>query len=110
MSTSPLIPGCVVQARPICYMIMEDEKGLDEKVLAVNAKDAHFSDIKTMKDLHEHTLREIAEFFSTYKRLEKDKWAKVGGWKGTEETYALIKQSHENYKKQFELAVSNADS
>jgi len=52
MSTCPLIPGCVVQARVICYMIMEDEKGQDEKVLAVNVKDAHFEQVKTMRDLH----------------------------------------------------------
>ena len=82
-------------------MIMEDEKGMDEKVLAVNAKDAHFLQINSMKDLREHTLREIAEFFSTYKKLEKDKWVKIGGWKGTDDTIELIKQSHENYKKQF---------
>jgi len=109
MSTSPLLPGCVVNCRPICYMVMEDEKGMDEKVLAVNAKDAHYMDIKTMKDLHEHTLREIAEFFATYKKLEKDKWAKVGGWRGTEDTLALIKQSHDNYNKQFELELSQAE-
>ena len=98
MTTAPLVPGCVVQARLICYMVMEDEKGLDEKVLAVNAKDAHFSQIKSMKDLQEHTLREIAEFFSTYKRLEKDKWAKVGGWLGTEDTLELVKKVHANYR------------
>lgn len=110
MSTSPLLPGCVVQCRPICYMVMEDEKGMDEKVLAVNVKDAHYSDIHTMKDLHEHTLREIAEFFATYKKLEKDKWAKVGGWLGTEDTMKLIKEAHENYKRQFELEMANADA
>ena len=98
MSTCPLVPGCVVQARLICYMVMEDEKGMDEKVLAVNAKDAHFEEIKTMRDLHEHPLREIAEFFSTYKSMEKNKWAKVGGWRGTEDTYALVKTTHENWK------------
>jgi inorganic pyrophosphatase len=106
MTTSPLIPGCVVQARPVAVMIMEDEKGQDEKVLAVNAKDAHFGQIKSMKDVPEHTLREISEFFSTYKRLEKDKWAKVQGWKGLEECLELIKKTHENYKSKMEAAVN----
>ncbi len=105
MSTSPLLPGCVVYARPICYMIMEDEKGTDEKVLAVNAKDAHYGEIHTMKDIHEHTLREVAEFFASYKKLEKDKWAKIGGWHGTEDTLQLIKSSHDNYKKQMGLRI-----
>ncbi len=92
IGTSPLVPGCVVKIRPLAYMIMEDEKGLDEKVLAVLAKDAHYSEWKTMRDIPEHKLREIAHFFETYKALEKGKWAKVGGWKGTEDTYELIKK------------------
>lgn len=101
MSTAPLVPGCVVVARPICYMVMEDEKGLDEKVLAVNVKDAHFQHINTMEDLHEHTLLEISEFFATYKRLEKNKWVKIGGWHGTEETRKLVETAHATFLKQF---------
>ena len=42
-------------------------------------------------------LREIAHFFGTYKALEKKKWAKVGGWKGTEDTLELIEQTHQMY-------------
>ncbi|KAH9261537.1 hypothetical protein BASA81_000193 [Batrachochytrium salamandrivorans] len=101
MSTAPLIPGCVVRAIPIAYLIMVDEKGQDEKVLAVNAKDAHFKGIRTMADLNQHTLDEIAEFFTTYKNLEKGKWAQVGGWHGTEETHQLIRDTHANFLKQF---------
>jgi inorganic pyrophosphatase len=86
----------------------EPTTGMDEKVLAVNAKDAHFEEIKSMRDLHEHPLREIAEFFSTYKSLEKNKWAKVGGWRGTEDTYSLVKLTHETWKKKFEAAVNDA--
>lgn len=79
--------------------MMEDEKGQDEKVLAVNVKDAHYSDIMEMKDMREHIYNEISEFFTSYKTLEKGKFAKVTGWRGTEETMELIRQSHENYKK-----------
>ena len=64
-------------------MIMEDEKGLDEKVLAVPVNDPRFDEYRTLRDVPEHLLREIAHFFSTYKALEKKKWAKVGGWKVT---------------------------
>ena len=106
MSTAPMIPGCVVQVRIICHMIMEDEKGQDEKVLAVNARDAHFAHIKTMNDVFPHTLREVAEFFATYKRLEKDKWAKVGGWLPTEDTLELVKKTHENYKAKMSATMS----
>mmetsp|Transcript_5528 Transcript_5528/g.11369 ORF Transcript_5528/g.11369 Transcript_5528/m.11369 type:complete len:247 (+) Transcript_5528:167-907(+) len=94
MGTQPLVPGCICKARPIAYMVMEDEKGMDEKVLAVLANDAMFSDVHTLEDLPSHKLREISHFFETYKALERNKWAKVGEWHGTEETYELIKRSH----------------
>mmetsp|Transcript_46316 Transcript_46316/g.144900 ORF Transcript_46316/g.144900 Transcript_46316/m.144900 type:complete len:248 (+) Transcript_46316:95-838(+) len=97
MCDGELVPGCIVECRPICYMVMEDEKGMDEKVLAVPIKDPRFKDVKTMGDLPEHTLREIAHFFETYKALEKSKWAKVGGWKGTEDTEQLILETHRTY-------------
>lgn len=93
-----LVPGSVVDVRAIGYMIMEDEKGLDEKVLAVPTNDPRFDEYKTLRDVPEHLLREIAHFFETYKALEKKKWAKVGGWKGTEDTLILIEQTHKNYK------------
>jgi inorganic pyrophosphatase len=76
---------------------MEDEKGLDEKVLAVCSKDPRYAEVKTLRDLPEHTLREIAHFFETYKSLEKKKWVKIGGWKGTEDTLALIEETHRTY-------------
>jgi inorganic pyrophosphatase len=77
--------------------VMEDEKGLDEKVLAVCSKDPRYEEVKTLRDLPEHTLREIAHFFETYKSLEKKKWVKIGGWKGTEDTLALIEETHRTY-------------
>ena len=92
------IPGAIVDVRPLGYMIMEDEKGLDEKVLAVPVHDPRFEEYKTLRDVPEHLLREIAHFFSTYKALEKKKWAKVGGWKGTEDTLILLEETHDAYK------------
>jgi len=92
-----LVPGAIVDVRAIGYMIMEDEKGLDEKVLAVPVTDPRFDEYKTLRDVPEHLLREIAHFFGTYKALEKKKWAKVGGWKGTEDTLLLIEQTHTAY-------------
>mmetsp|Transcript_8988 Transcript_8988/g.14565 ORF Transcript_8988/g.14565 Transcript_8988/m.14565 type:complete len:280 (-) Transcript_8988:636-1475(-) len=83
MGDLPLVPGSLVDVRPIAYMVMEDEKGMDEKVLAVVNKDPHYVEMKTLRDVPEHVLREIAHFFQTYKALEKRKWVKVGGWKGT---------------------------
>eukprot|EP00301_Raphidiophrys_heterophryoidea_P023052 c7055_g1_i1.p1 GENE.c7055_g1_i1~~c7055_g1_i1.p1 ORF type:complete len:257 (-),score=75.68 c7055_g1_i1:74-817(-) len=97
MGDSPIAPGSVVHARPIAYMVMEDEKGKDEKVLAVSAKDPFFENIKTLSDLSEPTLRQITQFFETYKALEKGKWVKVGGWKTTSETHELLAHTHNQY-------------
>lgn len=102
MGTSPLIPGCVVWVRPLCYMVMEDEKGMDEKVLGVIEKDAQYYDWNKMGDIPAHKLREISHFFETYKALEKNKWSKVGGWKPTADTYDLIQTTHKNYLKSLE--------
>ena len=92
-----LIPGCIVDVRAVGYMIMEDEKGLDEKVLAVPTHDPRFADVRSLRDVPDHLLREIAHFFGTYKALEKKKWAKVGGWKGTSDTIDLIEDTHTAY-------------
>ena len=80
-------------------MLMQDEKGLDEKVLAVPVNDPRFSEYRTLRDIPEHLLREIAHFFGTYKALEKEKWSKIGGWKGTEDTRLLLEQTHAAYVK-----------
>jgi len=97
MCDGELVPGCVVNVRPICYMIMEDEKGLDEKVLAVVDKDPRLNEIMTIDDIPKHIIDEITNFFETYKILEKDKWVKVGDWKDKTETYNLIELSHKKY-------------
>lgn len=97
MNTSPLVPGCMVYIRPLGYLIMEDEKGRDEKVLAVSSKDPHWNDFLTLEDVPKHKLMEITQFFQTYKALEKNKWVKVEGWKGTEDTYKLINDCENKY-------------
>lgn len=97
IGTAPLMPGCVVHCRPICHLLMEDEKGMDEKVLAVLSNDPHYEEYQAMRDIPTHKLREVSAFFETYKQLESKKWAKVLGWKGTAETHQLVEESHKNY-------------
>ncbi|CAM9128221.1 unnamed protein product [Phaeothamnion confervicola] len=97
LGTSALQPGSIVDVIPIAYMLMEDEKGLDEKVLAVPAKDPRFAEIRSLRDVPEHYLREISHFFETYKALERQKWVRVGGWKGTEDTHNLIRSTHKAF-------------
>lgn len=76
---------------------MEDEKGKDEKLLAVAEKDPHYSHINNMDDIPVHILKEISQFFETYKKLEKDKWVKVGGWKNKDDAIELINKTHDFY-------------
>ena len=78
-------------------MVMEDEKGRDEKLLAVAEKDPHYNHIKKMEDIPEHKLKEISQFFETYKTLEKEKWAKVGGWENKDKAIELIENTHRIY-------------
>jgi inorganic pyrophosphatase len=78
--TEPTFPGCVIVSRPVGVMEMEDEKGLDDKVLAVPKDDPRFARIKDLKDVPPHILKEVAHFFEIYKALEPGKWTKVRKW------------------------------
>ena len=98
LSNHSLQPGSIAYVRPICYMNMTDEKGKDEKLLAVLDKEPYFKDFKTMIDISQHKLNEIKEFFNTYKNLEKDKWTIIEEWNDISKTIKLIEDTHENYK------------
>lgn len=75
----PTFPGCHIIARPIGVLDMRDEKGPDQKILAVPIGDPRFSEIFDLRDIGQHWLREIENFFQTYKALEP-KWTEVVGW------------------------------
>jgi inorganic pyrophosphatase len=102
--THPTFPGCVIKARPIGVIKLEDEHGEDSKVLAVAVEDPVYSyDHVCMgiRDVPTHVLREIREFFETYKRLEPGKWVKVKGWGDAKEAKEMITKAVEAYKKKF---------
>jgi inorganic pyrophosphatase len=75
----PTFPGCHLFARPIGVLHMVDDKGPDEKILAVPVGDPRFDDIFDLSDLHNHWLKEIENFFATYKLLE-EKDTDLLGW------------------------------
>jgi inorganic pyrophosphatase len=87
----PTFPGCHILARPIGVLDMRDEKGPDQKILAVPVGDPRFSGIFDLNDIGQHWLREIENFFQTYKALE-DKWTDVVGW---ENAAAAVRVIHE---------------
>jgi len=101
LSTYPTFPGCVVKARPVGLIVMEDEAGLDDKIIAVPVKDPRFSKIKSVKDIPEHTLKEVQEFFETYKRLEPDKFVKFKKIEDISSAKKTILHGIESYKKKF---------
>ncbi|MFN5856333.1 MAG: inorganic diphosphatase [Pseudanabaenaceae cyanobacterium] len=88
----PTFPGCVIPARPIGMLIMVDGGDLDEKILCVPAKDPRYTNVKTLADIAPHRLDEIAEFFRTYKNLEK-KVTEIRGWEGIDAVQALVAKS-----------------
>ena len=87
----PTFPGCRVKIRPIGVLLMRDEKGIDEKILAVPVAEPRFDEIHDIKDVQKHWLLEIENFFNTYKLLE-DKETQVEGWKGAREAKAVLKR------------------
>jgi len=75
-----LIPGCIVSARPVAVLKMEDEKGEDDKIVAVLMDDPRMEEIQSLDSIPKHSLREIEEFFDTYKHLERGKTTHIVGW------------------------------
>jgi inorganic pyrophosphatase len=86
----PTFPGCVVPSRPIGTLLMRDERGDDEKILAVPVGDPRFDEVRGLRDLAKHWLREIETFFATYKELEANKAAQVEGWHDADAAWKLI--------------------
>ncbi len=94
----PTFPGCVVPVRPVGVLIMRDEKGEDEKVLAVPVGDPRFKDVNTLEDLPAHLLREIEHFFKVYKDLE-GKRTEVDGWQDAAKAWELFHAAQERRAK-----------
>jgi inorganic pyrophosphatase len=88
----PLVPGSVVGARPVGVLLMEDEAGMDEKILAVPSPrlTGYYAKIESYTDLPDILIERISHFFRHYKDLEPDKWVEIVGWRGREEAEALI--------------------
>jgi inorganic pyrophosphatase len=99
MSYEPLEVGCIVRVRVIGVLMIEDENGADPKILSVLVDDARFEGVKKITDIHIHQLKEIQEFFETYKRLEPHKWVKIKGWKSAESAHEIVQYASEQYEK-----------
>jgi inorganic pyrophosphatase len=91
-NTRPIVPGAVINVRPIGVFKMEDDSGHDEKIIAVPMPKLtrRYAHVNTYTDLPEITLQQIEHFFSHYKDLEPGKWVKVIGWGDAAEARRLI--------------------
>ncbi len=100
LSSESVVPGCVIKSRVIGVLIMEDENGQDEKIVAVPTikLDPKMAKINSLEDLPEIELAQIKHFFETYKDLEPGKWVKVTGFEGKEKAIELINKAINNYK------------
>jgi len=101
LSYEPLGVGCIIKVRPIGVLILEDEEGEDPKILSVPIKDPRFDGFKDLTDVHPHLLKEIREFFETYKRLEPRKWVRFKAWKEAEEAKKIVNYAMNLYKNKF---------
>lgn len=91
-TTRPIIPGAVINCRPIGVLLMTDEAGQDEKIIAVPTTklSERYKNVSSYTDLPEITLKQIEHFFEHYKDLEPNKWVKIDSWKGVKEAKALL--------------------
>ena len=85
----PTFPGCVIASRPIGMLEMVDGGDRDEKILCVPVDDPRYAQVKSLGDIASHRLDEIAEFFRTYKNLEK-KVTEILGWQDADKVKPLV--------------------
>jgi len=99
-NSRPLVPGCVINVRPVGVLIMEDNAGQDEKIIAVPSRhlSKRFDNVNNYSDLPEITVQQIQHFFEHYKDLEPGKWVKIGDWMDSDSARRLIVESIDRAK------------
>jgi inorganic pyrophosphatase len=105
LTTFPLQTGIMVKVRPVAVMEMIDGGESDYKVICVPVKDKRFDDIKDLADINKHTLKELQNFFETYKMLKsdnpEDSKVEIKGIKGKDEAMKAVEQSIKMYNEKF---------
>ena len=96
-NTRAIVPGAVMSVRPVGVLLMEDEAGGDEKIVAVPSSKLtqRYDRIKSYNDLPDITLHQIQHFFQHYKDLEPNKWVKILRWADADYARELIAKSIE---------------
>ena len=99
-NTRAIVPGAIMNCRPVGALLMEDESGGDEKIIAVPSTKLtrRYENVKNYTDLPQITIEQIEHFFTHYKDLEPGKWVKILRWVGADEARKLIQQGIERAK------------
>ncbi|HEU4963100.1 MAG TPA: inorganic diphosphatase [Bacilli bacterium] len=92
LTTFPTFPGCMVESRVIGVLMMSDDKGKDEKLLAVPTQDPRWANVHSLDDVAPHVLKEISHFFQVYKDLE-NKAVQIDGWENVETAARLVDEA-----------------
>jgi inorganic pyrophosphatase len=95
-------PGCVIEARPVALMRMDDDGEQDDKVIAVPSEDPRYDDVRDIDDLTDQQRAEISEFFETYKNLEAGKETETLGFEDRAAAHDAIEHAQDLYAEQFE--------
>jgi inorganic pyrophosphatase len=98
-NTRALMPTSVINVRPIGVLVMEDNKGQDEKIIAVPSPHLtlRYEKVHNYTDLPDITLKQIQHFFEHYKDLEPGKWVKIGDWGDEDAARQLITEAIERH-------------
>jgi inorganic pyrophosphatase len=96
MVTAPTFTGCLMEVRPVGVFVMRDEKGVDEKILAVPVRDPRYDGYRELTDAPPHFLREVEHFFGMYKELEGHETSLLG-WQGRGAALGIVQQCMDRY-------------
>ena len=100
LTTYPLVPGLLLEARPVGVMDMVDNGESDAKIIAVPVEDPRFKHVKDLKDVNPHTVEEIKHFFETYKQIQR-KVVTIDTIRDAEAAKSVIAEALDLYKKTF---------
>ena len=101
LCSAPLIPGVLIQVRPIGVLSVEDQSGGDKKVICVPVEkiDAYYKNVTYLSDLPDVKKSQIEYFFQHYKELQPESWSKVMGWFDVKDAEQCIMEAIDRYKK-----------
>lgn len=97
LCSKPVVPGVIIPSRPIGMLEMEDESGIDNKVVAVPLPkvDNKFANVNNISELDQKIKDDIKYFLENYKKNEPGKWVKIKDWKGKEEALSEVREAME---------------